>query len=408
MSERDPRHIALGILGLLGALLYVLSCSPAWSPDSSKVLFPYTNPETKEQGVALYDRNSGAVRSIFSRKSGGADADELLSTAWSGDGLRAIILWGETTKKKRKNPSTRKTETVDITLGHVEVLPVGRAGKGLHVKLRHFEPGVSLYFFPLAESQGKLYLSGKDSSKVLQLNLKSGKQKIRNLEGDSEEPVLYSHNGHIAYARAGAENSDDIEFGELDTKDLSLHSWFVLKKESLDAQGVSEFEGFVAFEPRGSRMAMPAEGADDKARILMCNARGLEQVIKPELQDPAFRLGNLEWSRDGKTLYATVITPSEKEGTVQYSLGEIPIASGPVHVTPIVRASLSLDESLGQFQISISPDGSTSAGSTARFAKGKIDPANRGLFLVDLRDPERKVTRIQYPLMTGEKKTARE
>lgn len=408
MRERDPRHIALGILGLLGVLLYVLSCRPAWSPDSSKVLFRYCNPETDETGVALYDRNTGAVRSIFSRQLGDEKCTEgSPSAAWSDDGSRAIIVWGETREKKRKNPSTRKMEIVKTTVARVEIFPVEGAGKKSHFKLRRFQLSDAVSMVPLAESGGNLYLTGTDKAKVLQLDLKSGKQKVRMLEGDSE-PILYSHDGHITYGRDSAENSDDAELGELDTTDLSLHSGFVLKKKSLEAQGVSNFTGLIAFEPHGSRLAMPAVGEDKKARILMCNRRGLEQVLKPEFADPASRLGNLEWSGDDNTLYAMVVIPTEKKGMVQYSLGEIPLDGGPVRLTPIVRANISSDDALLPFQISISPDGSTIAASTAHFDKDDIEPSNRGLFLVDLSDPGRKVTRIQYPPMTGEKKTARE
>jgi hypothetical protein len=408
MRERNPRHIALGILGMLGVLLYVLSCRPAWSPDSSKVLFPYCNPETKKQGVALYDRNTGTVRSIFSRQLGGDRCSEgIPSSAWSNDGSRAVVFWGEKREKKRKNRTTGKMETVETKLAHVDVLPMGGVGKKLHVKLRDFERSDNDAVFPLAEAGGKIYLTGIGESKVLQLDLKSGKKKVRNLEDDRAH-LFYSHDGHITYIREGAENSDDLEFGELDPKDLSLHSRFLLKNESLEAQGVSEIKGFLAFEPDGNRLAMPAQSADKKGLILLCNDRGVEQVFKPELPAPGSRLGNLEWSRDDKTIYATVVTPTEKQGIVQYSLSEIPLAGGPVRLTPVVRAAVSSDDAWMDFQISISPDGSTIAASTAHFDKGHIDPANRGLFLVDVRDPERKVTRIQYPPVTGEKDTARE
>lgn len=152
---------------------------------------------------------------------------------------------------------------------------------------------------------------------------------------------------------------------------------------------------------------MPAQGEDKKDLILVCNARGLERVFKPELSKSVFRFGNLEWSRNGETLYATVATPTEKQGIVQLSLGEVPLAGGPVRMTPIVRASVSLDDSSGRFQISISPDGLTIAASTGYFDKGDIDSADHGLFLVDLRDPQPRVTRIQYPPRTGKSDTAR-
>ncbi len=36
----------LGLLGILGMLASMLACRPSWSPDGSKILFPYYDPET--------------------------------------------------------------------------------------------------------------------------------------------------------------------------------------------------------------------------------------------------------------------------------------------------------------------------------------------------------------------------
>lgn len=159
-----------------------------------------------------------------------------LPVGWSDDGSRGIILLGETRKKNRKNPAKGKTENVDITLGHLEGLPLQGAGNKLHFKLRHFELANNFYVVPLAELEGKLYMSVTGKRKLLQLDRKSGKWKFRNLE-DDRELLMYSHNGHIDYTREGAENSDDLEFGKLDTKDLSLHSRFVLKEKNCRLKG---------------------------------------------------------------------------------------------------------------------------------------------------------------------------
>lgn len=408
MPKRDPLQVALGIVGLLGALLYVLACRPSWSPDSSKVFFTYCDPEANEAGVALYERNTGSVRSIFSRPLGGNRCDEWAPTAvWSGDGRRAIVLWGEKGEKKRKNPATREMETVETRSAHVEVLRTGGEGKGLHIKLRDFQPSDAVYVLPLAESGGKLYLTRNGGSEFLQLDLKTGKRKLHD-SGDDREPLFYSRNGRIVYMREGAESSNDLEFGALDTKNLSLHAFFTLKKEALVPYGVADYKVLPAFEPHGARLAMPAEGTGERDVILICNDRGLERVLKPEMPVTSYRLGNLEWSRDGKTLYGTAITPAEDEKTRRYSLAEIPVEGGPARLVPIVRSMISDDDSWAQFQISLSPDGSTVAASTAHFEENNVAAADRGLFLVDLRDPGRKVTRIPYPPLKSGKQTAKE
>lgn len=408
MDKRNPLHVALGIVGLLGALLYVLACRPSWSPDSSKVLFTYCNPQTDERGVAVYNRSTGAVTSVFSREFKGDNSNYIPSALWSSDGRRAIVLWGEKGEKERKNPATRETEKIDTRVAHVEVLPLENGGRAMHFKLHDFQPSDGVYVTPLAESEGKLYMTRSGGSDFLQLDLKTGKQKFQDSK-DEREPLFYDRNGHIAYVREGAESSDDLEFGALDPKNLRLHALFTLKKQALIPYGLTDFTVLLAFEPHGKRLALPAQGADEKDMILICNDRGLDRVLKPELSAKAYRLGNLQWSRDGKVVYGTVITSTQDEQIRQYSLAEIPVDGGAVRLVPIVRSTISGDESWMQFQISLSPDGSMVAASTAHLDKSKVAPADRGLFLVDLRDPERKVTRIQYPPMQpAAEKTAKE
>jgi hypothetical protein len=400
MDKHNPLHVALGIVALLGALLYVLACRPTWSPDSSKVLFPYCNPETDETGIALYDRNVDSVESIFSRPLEGNDcADELPSAMWYGDGTRVLVLSEASRSKTKKNRKTKKMETVTTKWARLQLLPVAVKGKTRTFDIRDFLVGGSSMLIPLAEADGKLYLGRRDKGAFVQVDLKSGKKKFRDL-GDDREPIFYSRDGRIAYARSGAESDDDLEFGALDPKNLTLHSHFVLKKEALVSYQVKGFLGFLAFEPHGSRLVLPAERDEDpKGLILMCDDNGLQRVITPDLPTKAYEFGSLEWSRDGKTLYSTVVTPTEDKKIQQYSLGEIPVGGGPVRLTPMVRAHVSSDDADLEFQVALSPDGSMIAATTAYFGKEEVEPADRGLFLVDLRDPQRKVTKIQYPPM---------
>ena len=52
------------------------------------------------------------------------------------------------------------------------------------------------------------------------------------------------------------------------------------------------------------------------------------------------------------------------------------------------------------FEIALSPDGKTLAAATGCiFAKDLENPADAGLFLVDLTSPDRKVTRIAPPAL---------
>lgn len=388
MSQRNGLHVVLGIVGLAAWMLYILACRPSWSPDSSKILFPYCNPETKEGGVALFDRSTGAVSSIFvqSAEEEGCDDYVPMTAQWDRDGSRAIVAWGESKSK------TKKKKTIQREWLHVLVLPVGAKGKTRHFKLRDFEAD---HFYPLAEVAGKLYVGGNS---LTRLDLRTGRKALRDL-GDSRAVSLINRDTeHIVYAREGAESSDDLEFGNLDQKSLTLHPLFVLKKADLAQHGVKEAGGFKAFRPHGPRIAMIGEGEKEgKDFLVFCTDSGLQKVVAPELPSKVYRLGNLEWALDGKTIYAMVVTPTEDKDVQQFSLGEIPADGGPARLDPIVRVKTSSDNANLFLQIALSPDGSTIATATAYLDEKQIEMADRGLFLVDLRDPERKVTKIPFP-----------
>ena len=84
----------LGLLGILGMLASMLACRPSWSPDGSKILFPYYDPETHDVGVALYDRATGKARSLFARQSARWD-DRVVIGQWERGGERAVLFSGE-------------------------------------------------------------------------------------------------------------------------------------------------------------------------------------------------------------------------------------------------------------------------------------------------------------------------
>lgn len=404
MIKRNPLHVVLGVIGLAAWLLYVLGCVTSWSPDSSKVLFPYFNPDPKECGIALYDRNTGAINKVFIQAGSGEDCDDSMPFAkWTRGGSSAIVVWKETKEK------TRKKKKVDTTTLHVDVLPIGANQKSRHFTLREFEPSDPQKFLTAGmpvETQGKLYL-GRDGGSFARLDLQTARKESREL-GDSRDVGFVARDSeHIVYERDGPDSKDDLELGVLDQDDLTLHPLFVLKKAALSSYGVKRILGVLAFEPHGSRIAMVGLGEDDKGRIILCTDAGLQKVVTPDIPAKEYSLINLEWSLDSDTLFASVEIPTEDKEIEQYFLGEISLQGGHTRLVQIARGKYSSDGEL--FDISLSPDGSTIATATAFFDEDDIAPADRGLFLVDLRDPARKVTKIQHPPPpTGNKASEKE
>ena len=184
--ERNGLKVMLGIVGLLAWMAYILACRASWSTDSSKVLFPYYNPEADEAGVALYDRNTGETRSIFvrSRRSG----DTLTPVQWEGDGARAIL---------------------QVKKEQILLLPVEPTKPARYFTLP-YQGDLSVIPFP--EVTGNLYFGGKG---VFRLDLETGEGKGRKLK-EGMEIVLVGGNGGVLYAREMAEPEEESAggFGE--------------------------------------------------------------------------------------------------------------------------------------------------------------------------------------------------
>jgi hypothetical protein len=393
MNRRKALDVVLGIIGLAAWMLYILACRPSWSPDNSKILFPYLTPGTKEAGIALYDRNTGAVKSIFmppaKEKGWERDSDVGPVAQWESGGSRAIVTWHE------KKAKTKKKKEVQIARLQVLVFPVGSDGKTRHFKLQNREADTAMCF-PWPEADGNLYVVGKGS--LARLDLKTGRSEFREL-GDGRDTLFFNRDTeHIVYARDGAETSDAMEIGDLDQNNLTLHPLFVLKEADLAHYGVKDLFPLIAFEPHGSRMATFGKGEEEgQYFIVFCNDSGVQKVVALELPAKVYDLGNLEWASNGKTIYAMVVTPTKDKDVQQFSLGEIPADGGPARLDAIVRVKCDEDDA-ERLQIALSPDGSTIATATAHLDEGMVKMADRGLFLVDLRDPERKVTKIQFPV----------
>ncbi len=394
MKERNGLKVMLGIVGLLAWMAYILACRPSWSPDGSKVLFPYYNPEADEAGVALYDRNTGETRSIFvqSRRSG----DRLIPVQWESDGARAIIWAGGR---------------------QLLLLPIDSGKPARRFRLPE---DIEWQGRPYPEVGGNLYLGDKT---LTRLNLETGEVKSRELEVD-DDVVLFQGNNSVFYAKQvdtpedeseEGEGSGDggIEIGELDLDGLTFQPLFELKERDLAAHGVKEVLVFMDLEPSGSRIAMIGQG-EDRDFIILCTRAGLQKVVAPEFPVEQYRLGNLQWAPDGKTIYAVVLTPTGKKYETQYSLGEIPVDGGSARLLPV---TLIQDDFPGKdydlivtLQIALSPDGATIATTTGHLNSSSSEASayfhrnyrdlyleDRALYLVDVQDPGRKVTKVPLP-----------
>lgn len=407
VSQRSWLHPFLGIAGLAAWLLFILACTgwPSWSPDGSKVLASYFDPAAKQEGIALYDLKEHSARSIFAHPSPGpGDADRIpVYAQWESDGGRAIVLWPD------------EGDSLQVTLLSLDSRP------SRHFFLRERKGEVPILPYP--EVGGFLFIGGKQISR---LNLATGESlsvpagsamggvpaRDADLEQSDAEVYLHTNGTRIFYDREGR-NEEVLEVGTVDVHDLSLHPLFKLRKADLEARGLSasQFGTFVTPEPRGSRIAILA-GSKSGDAILLCSQSGLQSVLKPDLGVSGARLGVPQWAPGGDLLYVPVAA-IVKGKEAQYSVAEVPIAGGPVRLTPIARFKAEDNDWDADFrlalQVSLSPDGSTLATTTAGLsAKLTLPETRRALYLVDLRDPARAVTSIAAPLAATTARTAKE
>ena len=325
---------------------------------------------------------------------------------WENGGQRAIVLWPD------------EGESLQVTL-----LPLDSH------QARHFfltDRKGELPILPYPEVGGFLFIGGKQISR---LNLTTGEslsvpvnslmgmaspnaaQGVEPAEADSE---VYLHtNGTRVYYDRETRGEEALEIGTVDAGNLRMHVLFELRKAALAARGLPglEFGTFVTPEPGGSRIAILA-GSKGGDAILLCSQAGLESVLKPDLGVVGARMGVPQWAPGGNLLYVPVAAAT-KGNEAQYWVAEVPIAGGPARLTPIARFKAEGSDWDSDFrltlQLSLSPDGSTLATTTAGLNdKLTLPGTQRALYLVDLRDPGRAVTSIPAPIAAASAKAAKE
>jgi len=378
----ESRSAAFTIFGLLAFLLYSLACRPSWSPDGSKLLYSYYNSDTGEAGVALFDRATGTTRSIFvvPRPS----YDRLIPAQWETGGERAVV-W----------PKGQE----------LLLLPLESSKPAQPFELPE---DVSARVLPIPEVAGNLYFSGGAVSKV---DLRTGEVTSRETEKD---PALYGGRDSVYYLAklfepvSGSDDEERVrgyEIGTLDLDELTLRPLFELDRKVLQTHGGDELFWTVAFDPKGDRMALTLVGVTG-ASILVCSQAGLLETIMPELPFERYDLRGLQWSLDGKSLYAAVLSPDTSEDRTLFSVAEIPLRGAPPRLIRIAQINAEFNGRgcgyCGSLQIALSPDGSTLATSTALLEPEDIKEDDRALYLVDLTDPARKVTKFPPPFSPNE------
>lgn len=391
-------HIALSTVALVGWMTFILACveGPAWSPDSSKVLFGYYDPGGSRYAVALYDLPKHKTRILFERPAtaNGNDDDFALLPAWQNDGGRALLFMTEGSSESTKHCSLFS-------------LPVNSKGT-----LRTYDLGNAKNCWHSAmvlQKGDKLYLAGDDG--VNWTNLTTGETGSREIKGGPG--LLHQWNDRVEYMRsstrplAGAKEKDTqedgIEFGQIDLASFAMKPAFTIWQTQFPDIKVGDSIS-AAWEPSGSRMALIGRGEDSDKILMMEEAKGPTGSSLPQPGSGPMHFGNLLWSQDGTTLYAAAITNGAKEKSCNFSLAEIPVSGAPGRLTPIAAfpcdgvSRNDVEDKLDiLLPLALSPDGHWIAATPSNCDNDTFASPDHALFLIDLRRSDRRIMRIPFP-----------
>ncbi len=391
LSLQSPRwlHIILMIVAIAAWMIFILACvgGPAWSPDGSQLLFAYRDVENSRNSVALYDRKTGQVRTIFSQPT--EKSDKLgIEPEWQNDGTRALL-----TLYQHLDSGDGTCELLSIPVK--SKLPLQAYGIG----------SAEGCIGPHAQLGNKIYFGG---NRLRWIDLVTGEIGNRSF---GEDAVLVAPRGsQLSYIRdlsrptnkgeGEPQTETGWEFGHMDAADPALNPDFTLWLTERIAQGMkSDDPPTVYWDREGSRMAMIANGGDSDRILLFDGDKGYQRTLVPDLGVDNLRLGNLVWSEDGNTLYASAFIKTASKEVMEYSLAEIPLAGTRGRLTKLASVRDVDDGDFAAFlamsmHVSLSPDGNLIAATPAVLDKKSIDARDRALFLINLRSPARPAQRI--------------
>jgi hypothetical protein len=275
-------------------------------------------------------------------------------------------------------------------------------------------------FIPFPEVKNQLLLTG-DKARA-RVNLDTG-EIFSFAEKEASETLFYEAGERILYLRQIAPEKKDetkqgearkdsgetkdqeegavaYEFGELEQKDLTLHPTLTLKIDDLMAKGIGELTGLMDVNPSDLKIATTEDPLKGKQpRLLLIGQSGIDQILEAGIKEKSFKLGNPQWSRDGKTIYVPALIEDDKAKTNEFAVVELSAdgknsRSDRIAVGPQNEMG---SDYLSTTQIALSPDGKIIAASNG-YTDG-VKPEKIGLYLLDLSKPNRPVSFYPAPVL---------
>ncbi|HWH69200.1 MAG TPA: hypothetical protein VNT26_07430 [Candidatus Sulfotelmatobacter sp.] len=383
MKTQTTRNVALGLIGLLALCIYILACT-SFSPDDTKILYPAFGDDSGAVGIAVYDREARRSEMLFlpmafEDSETNTANPRLVRAQWLPDGRSVLLAW----------PAGKGNDDDGLNLA---TLPLGASAPLKFFYLPNVKEATMRLMAPLVVT-GERVLLCESNGHVARLDLKTGtiaRHQLADLKG---EVTLYPGlDGRGAfYVAEQSEGPQAHIFGRLNPDNFSQTPLVTITNNLMEGS-------FFAYSPSGNRVAF-VEKAGDLERVIVLKegkqtfTRPLGPKTEPLSFGSAVLLDNL------------VVTSFQRKTNGQpraaYGLMEIPLSDAPVRETILIAATEAHDEADAfYFQMALSHDGKTAAVASTYLACAEeaFKPEDCALFLVNLSEPKRSVTKIPIRL----------
>jgi len=375
MNTHTRRNSILAAIGLAALLVYILACT-SFSPDDSKVAYPAFDDKSGAVCVSVYDRKTGASEQVFTAatiKNVQSTNNEpcLLRPQWLPDGRHILVAF---------------PEEKSLTLA---LLPFGVREPVRLFSFPEIKEAAPVLMMPLPIIGSRVFFCAAEKS-VARLDLITGE--VRTHEFANEVNFCSSaDNGTLLVMEEVKGNETETVLSRMNPDTFALQPLMRWTNQVADG-------GFLAFNHNGSKVAFAEERGDGLAVTVVSG--GKVEASRPiGLKDEKVGFGLVAaFSPKEDRVFATFRRAPEAGTNAGYGVVEFPLNGAPPRWTTLLTASRKGNEgAVVVFQPAFSHDGRTLAvASTYLLLQDEtVKPDDCALLLVDLSDPQRKVTKVK-------------